>query len=132
MKYENNYIVICLKNHEFMKKEYKIKKVDLLDMKKQLIEEISAPGIAYGEKISSNKISDPTYSLFIKLEEKSKELDAKLDRLEQDNDSLERVIIIFDRLFGVVPSHYYIVDKMVYSDRQTYKNLMCEMALGYF
>lgn len=131
MKYENNYIVICLKNHEFMNQEYKIKKIDLLDERRQLIEAITAPSIGYNEKISNNKISDPTYGLVVKMEERMQDIDIKIERLDHDKAGIERVILIFDRLICVIPLHYYILDKMLYSDRQTYKNLMTELMIGY-
>lgn len=130
MKYAKEYVVKCLQNYEFMKNEYRIKMLDLMDTRNDLQVEASLPGAGSGEHIRSSELSDPTYKAYERYEEKLRRLDRRIRLLSEDIDNLERVVLVFDRIMSIMPKHYYVVDRMVFSDRTTLAVIRDELQKG--
>ena len=130
MKYEVGYIVACLENYEIMKHEYELAYMDLMKELSELVKNIISLGINYGERVQSSRISDTTYEMYARKEEKTRILQKRIDNVCESLDSIERIILVFKKLLSVVPKHYYVVDRMVFSDRSKITAMKMEMNKG--
>ena len=127
MRYDKEYVVYCLKNYELMKNEYMVKILDLTKEIENLEVNTSLPGINYGEKVSTSGTSDPTARAVLFYEETADRLKRRLSDMLDKVESIERVVLIFEKLLSVMPVHYKVVDRMVFSDRETAYAMKTEM-----
>lgn len=128
--YAAEYIVHCLKNHMYIRSEIERQRRDLCEEREDLIKDISAPSISYGEKVSTSGTSDPVYNAYERLENRRKRIDTQLISLDKDEENLNRVLLIFDRTIGFIPIHHKVVDESVFSDRKTVAHLKSDLCKG--
>lgn len=81
MKYEVGYIVACLENYEIMKHEYELAYMDLMKELSELDKNIISLGINYGERVQSSRISDTTYEMYARKEEKTRILQKRINNV---------------------------------------------------
>ena len=65
--------------------------------------------------------------MYARKEEKTRILQKRIDNVCESLDSMERIILVFKKLLSVVPKHYYVVDRMVFSDRSKITAMKIEM-----
>lgn len=131
MKYEAGYVVACLQNYELMKHEYEITYMDYVKELRDLDKNLVSMSVNYGERVQTSNLSDTTYTLFVRKEEKSRMLEKKIRNVEEKLEALERVVLVFKKFLEITPKHYYIVDRMLFSDRMKIVNLKSELNKGY-
>ena len=44
-------------------------------------------------------------------------LEKKIRNVEEKLEALERVVLVFKKFLEITPKHYFIVDRMLFSDR---------------
>ena len=127
MKYETGYVVACLQNYELMKHEYEITYMDYVKELRDLDKNLVSMSVNYGERVQTSNLSDTTYTLFVRKEEKSRMLEKKIRNVEEKLEALERVVLVFKKFLEITPKHYYIVDRMLFSDRMKIVNMKSEL-----
>lgn len=58
-------------------------------------------------------------------------LEKKIRNVEEKLEALERVVLVFKKFLEITPKHYYIVDRMLFSDRMKIVNMKSEFNKGY-
>lgn len=58
-------------------------------------------------------------------------LEKKIQNVEEKLEALERVVLVFKKFLEITPKHYYIVDRMLFSDRMKIVNMKSELSKGY-